>query len=161
MSKQIPLTKGFIAVVDDCDYERASQYHWLAMVRDNTVYASRHFCTNGKYKRVYLHRFVLGVTNPKIKIDHRDRNGLNCQRYNLRAATKSQNGANAKVFKNNTSGYKGVQWHPRSNKWMARICVNYKNIYLGLHVKPMDAAKAYNDAAKIFFGEFANGNAIG
>lgn len=104
----------------------------------------------------YLHDFVLNYkSSPKYPVDHEDRNQLNCRKSNLRICKQSQNGINSPLPKNNTSGYKGVCFSKAAKKWMARIKVNYKGIYLGVFDDPKDAAAAYNEAAKKYFGDFA------
>src|SRR5271157_1434079 len=102
-----------------------------------------------------MHRFVLDVYSP---VDHRDGNGLNNQRRNLRKATKSQNGQNRDKQANNTSGFKGVSWHSASNRWVAQITIDKKRTHLGLFVDKEKAACAYNKAAKLHYGSFAKLN---
>ena len=169
--KEITLTKGYVASVDDEDFERVSQFRWrahLSLHRDGTVrtvYVDRwRKLGKGKNNRIrqLLHRFLLGVTDPEIEVDHRDGNGLNNQRYNLRMAP-TQNQQNSKVRKDNTSGFKGV--HKTKGKshwricWLARIQVAGERVYLGSFFNPLDAAKAYDAAALKYFGEFALTNA--
>lgn len=90
------------------------------------------------------------------EIDHKNRDPLDNRRSNLREATRSENCANRGINSNNTSGFKGVDFHKSSGKWRARICVNRKSIDLGLFDKPHDAHEAYVHAANRYFGEFAN-----
>ncbi len=94
----IPLTQGYHALISDEDYERVSAHKWCADVvrrKDGSVldvYAQSRSFGDGKKRK--LHRFLLGVTNPHIEVDHCDGNGLNCQRNNIRACTKRQNSCN-------------------------------------------------------------------
>lgn len=88
-------------------------------------------------------------------VDHINRNGLDNYRCNLRPATRLQNRMNCGLSKRNKSGFKGVSWHKSCNKWVAKIEINDKSIYLGLFDDKIEAAKAYNAAAKKHFGEFA------
>lgn len=88
-------------------------------------------------------------------VDHLDRDPLNNQRDNLRLASRSQNGANRNIRKNSLSGYKGVSWHKTAKKWTAKLTLNGKLIHLGYFDDPIDAAKAYDQAAREYFGEFA------
>ena len=155
--KRIPLTQGYVALVDDKDYEHVAAYKWCALVRPKTVYAKRAE-GNRRGPNVHvthlLHRFILGITDSKVNVDHEDRNGLNCQRYNLRIATKSQNAGNTALSANNTSGYKGVVWDKDRKKWRAQI-KNSKAVNLGRFAMAEEAAKAYDAAAIKYFGEFA------
>ena len=159
--KYIPLTQGYVAVVSDKDYARCMQgYRWHVDVRKHrkTVYAIRQVYKHGKISYQKLHRFILSITDPVIKVDHRDGNGLHCNRRNLRVATTGDNQHNSRMPKHNTSGYKGVTWHKQRGKWHAQIALNRKHISLGLHSTAKAAAKAYDTAAKQLFGKFARTN---
>ena len=90
-----------------------------------------------------------------LQVDHRDRNGLNNQRHNLRPATTSRNSANKPGNRNNTSGFKGVFWDKSKRLWLASIRVNYKQLHLKRWPTQLEAARAYNAAAIKYFGEFA------
>lgn len=151
--KRIPLTQGFAAWVDDADYERVSQYNWWASQHGNRTYAVRHvWVRKGVYRKELLHRFIL-QPNPKVQIDHKDGNGLNCTRDNMRPATNTQNSQNKRKTSRNTSGYKGVSRF--RGRWRAKICVNYLDIHLGVWDTAFAAALAYDKAAKIYHGEYA------
>lgn len=93
-------------------------------------------------------------------IDHKDRNPENNIIENLRKATKSQNSKNCTSVKNSSSKYLGVSYHKQSGKWQAKGTLEGKPKYLGLYVLEKDAAVAYNEFAKIHYGEFANLNII-
>ena len=97
---------------------------------------------------------------PGLLPDHKDRNGLNNTRENLRYATEAQNLQNRGMPKNNTSGYKGVMWCENKNKWRVQIKANNKRISLGYYSCIIKAAKAYNKAAIKYHGEFAVLNEI-
>lgn len=151
--KRIPLTRGMFALVDDADFELVNQFKWCAHKCRNTFYAARNvILPDGRSITQHMHRFLLtGVS----RIDHEDGNGLNNQRDNLRPATASQNGANRlKAVGEHSSLFKGVYWHKDSGKWMARI----KTIFLGKFKNEIDAAFAYDRAAKRHFGEFVKLN---
>lgn len=92
---------------------------------------------------------------PALGIDHRNRVPNDNRWDNLRLATKSENGANEGLRKNNTSGFKGVTWSKVAGKWMAQIRTHGKKRYLGHYVDPADAAEAYRQAAAKHYGEFA------
>lgn len=143
------------AEVDDENYENLNKYTWRCKVGKDTSYAR----TVIKGKTFYMHQLILPYKGGFI-IDHKDRNGLNNQRENLRYATNSQNQANIKLSSSNTSGYKGVSWNKRMGKWRVQIRFNLQNIYLGYFNNKEEAAAAYNLAALKYFGEFANINII-
>jgi hypothetical protein len=100
--------------------------------------------------------------NPEkgMVIDHLDGNPLNNQKKNLRICTHSENMRNRNLYVNNTSGFKGVYWHKTTKKWMSYIRINKKSLYLGIYTCPIDAGRAYNDAALKYHGEFAHINKI-
>jgi hypothetical protein len=150
--KKIPLTRGYVAEVDDADYDKVmAAGPWTALITPNTVYAWRH--RGGKSQ--LMHRFLLGLTDRRIQFDHCDLDGLNNQRWNLRACTLSQNMANSPKRRGAyTSTYKGVYWHKAAGKWGAGIRVNGKTRYLGLFTDEAAAAAAYRAAARKHFGPF-------
>lgn len=152
--KEIPLTRGYVALVDDEDFERASQYKWHAQAGRNTTYASRDVTINGAKKSVYLHRFVLSVP-AGVAVDHIDRNGLNCQKYNLRSCSNSQNSYNQGVSPKNTSGYRGVSWNKRLGKWHAYVSAKGKRRHVGFYDTPEDAAGMRDVYAGALHGKFA------
>ena len=163
--KLIPLTQGKFAQVDDEDFEYLNQWKWLAKESDKGhFYACRNSPRKKDVKRVMIRMHNLLMPPPEgFKIDHKDRNGLNNQRGNLRFCTPSQNSANTRVRLNKKSSkYFGVFKH--ENAWVASICVNYKHIRLGRFPYTLEgeitAAKAYNDAAIKYKGEFANLNEV-
>ncbi|MHA1712598.1 MAG: AP2 domain-containing protein [Candidatus Ranarchaeia archaeon] len=161
--KKIPLRNGKFALVDNEDYPRLSKYKWylsdgyaIRTIRINGLYGD-----NGKVKQIFIKmsRSILGLINEDPRdVDHRDRIRLNNQKYNLRACTRAENMRNKGLNKRNTSGYKGVSRHKATNKWLASIKAGRKQIYLGLFSCRIDAAKAYDEAAKKYHGEFASLN---
>ncbi len=153
--KEIKLSKGKVAIVDDEDYHFLNQWKWTAHEDKYTFYAIRKDYTNGKHNAVQIsmHRLILGLTNRKQEAEHIDRNGLNNQRSNLRVATRSQNCSNRKLFKNSKSKLKGVSFH--NEKWRATICLNKKCYHIGYFKTKEDAALAYNKKAKELHGEFS------
>jgi hypothetical protein len=142
---------GKFAVVDDNDFEFLNMWKWKV---DRDGYAirttSRRF---GKRYTVAMHRAILQVEDG-LEIDHEDRNKLNNQRFNLRPATTSQNQMNVGLNAKNTSGYRGVR--ERENGYFeADIRINGKKKYIGRYKDPVLAAKAYDEFARKYHGEFA------
>ena len=157
--KEIPLSQGLVALVDDDMFEELNQYKWHAYKHRNTYYAIRNLeIYSGLRTTVKMHRQVMRALTGEI-IDHRNGKGLDNQRDNLRVASSSQNSANKRMLeKGRKSKYKGVSWHKQHGKWYAGICHNYKQIFLGLHDDEVEAAKAYDRKAIELFGEFAKLN---
>lgn len=164
MARKIPLSQGYVAIVDDIDYERVSQFKWTVMLaygdsKNRTPYAYRPDRSSGKQVNILLHRFILDA--PKgVKVDHKDLDGLNCTRENIRLATTSQNQHNRDKQANNTSGYKGVSVVKTTGRFRAHIRVNDTFKHLGTFPTAKEAAGCYNAAAIEHHGEFARLNAI-
>ncbi len=160
--REIKLTQGKVALVDDEDFEAVSQFKWYATVKDGRIYyACRKTTINGQRIIIHMHRLLMGLDKGCAKvIDHIDGNGLNNQKCNLRICTIQQNCQNRKSQKNNTSGYKGVSFDKQYLKWKARICAKDKRTVIGYYVNKEQAALAYNEAAKKHYGEFASLNQI-
>ncbi len=147
--KEIQLTKGYVALVDDEDFEMVSQFKWQAQVCENTTYAIRSIKKDdGSTSTQRMHRFIMGVTDPNVQVDHRCQNGLDNQKHNLRIATQSQNNKNRRVSKNNTSGYKGVHFDRKMGKFRATYRFSGKSISAGHFDCPMEAARHYNQCAR-------------
>lgn len=155
--KTIPLTHGFITVVDDSDYPSLAQFHWHLARGRRTNYAARGVRVNGKMKRIYLHRQLLGVSS-EVHLDHQDGDGLNNQRTNLRPATRAQQSANSPKVVGRTSQFKGVSRALRPVGWKAHIRAGGKVHHLGYFKDEQVAARAYDQAARLHFGEFARPN---
>jgi len=157
--KEILLTQNKVVLVDNEDYEWLNKWKWYACKTKNIFYAIRTAYKNNKSRTIRMHREILGLTfKDKLQVDHKNCDGLNNQKHNLRIATKSQNGMNRRVLIEKTSKYKGVSWHKIHQKWRVRININSKSQYLGFFTGEIDAAKAYDNKAKELFGEFANLN---
>jgi len=156
--KTIALTQGFVALVDDADYERVNAFKWSATKTPKNVYAVRKVRTSsGRTTSQLLHRFITGVTNPRIIVDHEDHDGLNCQRYNLRPCVHGENNGN-QLKTHGTSKYKGVSWDSSRGQWRAFITVHNTSNFLGRFHDEREAAFAYDAAARASFGEFAHTN---
>lgn len=158
--KQIPLSKGKFALVDDEDYEYLMQWIWFCKVdKRGREYAVRNCSDGGKRTTLPMHRVIMN-TPDGMETDHRYGDGLNNQRYNLRICTKNQNQHNQTPRSNTRSKYKGVDFHKPSNKWRARIMLNKRHIQIGMFESEVDAAQAYNFAATEHHGDFAHLNKI-
>lgn len=131
----IPLTQGHFATVDDEDEHLALVKWGLHRDRSGNLYAVRTLPRNaeGKKPGLKLHRVVLGVTDPLVIIDHKDGNGLNCRRSNLRVSSRTQNARNRikSPKSDQKSPYMGVTWHSRDKKFQAQIRYEGRTIYLG------------------------------
>jgi hypothetical protein len=149
---RIPLSRGEFATIDRDDYRLVAQYTWSLLrtgKRRDILYAVRMEAG----KMIYLHRFLLEA-GPDQHVDHRDRDGLNCCRLNLRVATRTQNNANRVMPKRGNRPYRGVA-ATRSGKWSATIGLNRKQINIGRFATAEEAARAYDAKALELFGEFA------
>lgn len=156
--KYIPLNKGRVAIVDDDDYERLSCFKWIAWnkPRSSKWYAIASQTAGLKTSAERgMTRMILGVKKGHY-IDHRNGNGLDNRKENLRFATPQQNAWNNRKRKNAASRYKGVS--RKKEKWSAKICIDGKQIYIGTFALEEDAARAYDEKAKGLFGEFARLN---
>jgi hypothetical protein len=150
----VPLTRGFEAVIDAADAPLVGAFNWHLRVTGRLVYASRNDRSGGRNAKVQLHRFLLPPPDGMI-IDHIDGDGLNNRRANLRLATNTTNAQNTRRRIDNTSGFKGVSWHPGERKWLAKIKVFGRAKHLGYFNDPEVAHYAYIAAASTFFGDFA------
>jgi len=155
--KTIPLSQGKEAVVDDEDYERLAQFKWCALKQGNTFYARRNVHTPAGWTLASMHRMILKPPN-NMQCDHIDGNGLNNQRANLRACTRAENTCNQRPQVGCASRFKGVAWHKAAQKWQAQIQNVGKQMHLGYFTDEVDAARAYDAAARELFGEFARPN---
>ena len=158
--KEIQLTQGKVALVDDEDYEWLNQWKWTYNQAGKTMRAVRHTHNGHHYKGcVFMHRLILDAP-AELDVDHIDGNGLNNQRANIRICTRSQNFMNRMKQPGGTSMYKGVRWLKKSGKWEARIKTADEHMSLGRYEDEKDAARAYNEAALKHFGEYARINEI-
>ncbi len=163
MSREIPLTKGFITIVDDEDYDRLMTHSWCASTNPTTgiTYAVRGVRTklpDGRIttKAVYMHNEIMGKKEG-LHVDHISRDSLDNRKLNFRWATRSQNCMNTSRAVGKT-GFMGV--YGREGGYQAMIDINGRGTNLGFFKDKVKAAKAYNEAAARLRGEFARLNVI-
>ena len=155
---EIKLNEGIVAIISIEDMEIVAKYNWNAQVRRHTCYA---YTAIGRGV-VGMHRYIMGARRGQI-VDHVNGNGLDNRRSNLRFATASQNRMNASKSRaqSTTSTYKGVYYEKggkRTKRWRARIDISGTKTDLGRFLTEAEAARAYDNAAKEHFGEFAKLN---
>lgn len=157
----IPLSRGLNAMVDEADFPLVSRYKWHASpTHSGLLYANACLGISqakelGR-RHIKMHRLLLGF--PGCHIDHKNGNGLDNRRSNLRFADDRLNQQNKRKRRPMTSRYKGVSWHAGSGKWQAFLMVGGKNVYLGTTADEAEAATLYDTAARREFGEFAQLN---
>lgn len=159
--KEIKLTQGKVALVDDEDYDYLNQWKWCAEKGRYTYYAMRGVRHGRKVEGIRMHRFILN-TSKLMEVDHIDHNGLNNQKHNIRNCNTSQNNKNVTSW--GKSKYLGVCFSHSKRKdkiytsIQSRIRVNNEVCHLGSCKTEEQAAKRYDTAAIYFHGEFANLN---
>lgn len=136
--KEIPLTRGMTAIVDAADYAIVSEMKWHARKGHNGVFYAGHSAKDGS--TILMHRFLMNAEKGE-EVDHRDWDGLNNRRKNLRIVTGSQNCYHRKDAK-------GYYWHKREKRWRAQIGVNKRKIWLGGFPTEALARAAYLNAKK-------------
>lgn len=165
--KEIELTQGKVALVDDEDYDWLMGWKWCAHKICNTYYADGHMILiSGKRTTLKMHRLILQNFDMTFDCDHIDGNGLNNQKSNLRLCTHQENMSNRRkeIKRKTSSRYKGISWIMREKKWRAQVGYNIggkrKKHFAGYYLNEQAAALAYNEAAKKMFGEYASLNVI-
>lgn len=146
----VPLTRGLFALIDEADARLVDRLRWHAYWNGTRFYAARN--AQGR-KTLLMHRVLLAAASGLL-VDHANGDGLDNRRANIRLATKAQNAHNAKTQSNNTSGFRGVSWHRRAGRWMARA----DTTYLGLFDSPEAAARAHDTFIIAARGVFARPN---
>lgn len=149
--KEITLTRGYVALVDDDKLEYLAGWSWCAKPDGKRVYAMS--ATDGRDHKVLMHRLLLPCA-PGLEVDHIDMNGLNNQMSNLRVATRAQNKIHS--HQANKTGWKGVYKH--GSGWISQINFSGKRIHIGTFYTPEEAARAYDAKAMELFREFARLN---
>jgi hypothetical protein len=142
-------------LIDEADAPRVCRYRWSVTRHRHTWYA--HATINGR--TTYLHRYVLDVGHGDTRlVDHRNGNGLDCRRTNLRVANDQQNSSNIRRAKRSSSGYIGVYPIARSTKWMVTVRDGSQRVYLGAYDDPVQAARVYDAYVRQKVGAFAKTN---
>lgn len=144
----IPLTKGYVATIDATDAHLVDDFNWRSLVVSHLVYA-----VTGNANATLLHRLITSAPDG-VYVDHKNRDGLDNRRDNLRLATPAQNQHNQRTNTANHSGFKGVHFHKNGGKWRAQILVNGTRVSLGLYDTPEAAHSAYCAASSTMHGEF-------
>lgn len=156
MAKEIELTNGMKAIVDDEDYDYLLDYNWRCIKNGKTHYAIFGRRINGKYSNVWMHRMIMDAKDRKDEVNHINHNGLDNRRENLRITTHDKVIAQSRVSNNKPTKHKGISYHKPTNKWRARININGKTTYLGYYSNEIEAAQAYEKKATEIFGEYAH-----
>ena len=156
MTKEIPLTRGMVALVDDEDYERVNKLSWYLGPSIKGRHYARSTVRGTKSEILYMHRFVTFAKNGQV-VDHANGDTLDNRKINLRICNQSQNMGNSKRHKRNKSGFKGVYLEKRTGKYVSSIKCN-KKFWIGSFDTAEKAARAYDAKARELFGEFARCN---
>ncbi len=153
--QRITLTQGLHALVDDEDYAGLAAYKWYVITgRSGIRYAARHSPRNLGPITISMHRQILKA-EPGQQVDHKNHDGLDNRKTNIRICTHAQNMHNRRPKKGGSSVYKGVSWNKARGTWGTMLRVDGINRHLGCFKSEIDAAEAYDNAARKHFGEFA------
>ena len=156
--RKISLGEGRFTIVDPQDFYSLNNFQWCAEGKDEKIYAVRNIISRDMTRTSRLHREIMNAP-PCLWVDHRNGDGLDNRRENLRLATCAQNARNRRKTKSKTSSrFVGVSFDKRGGRWKAYIKFQAKRIWLGRYDDEIDAARAYDLAAKKYHGEFARLN---
>ena len=148
--KTLSLSAGYVAIIDDEDFDRASQLNWYLdrTKSPNRIYVRNIKQINNKVYKIRLHQFILGRQPRGIDIDHANGNGLDNRKCNLRLVTRSQNNLNRHKKRSDAVASKiiGVSYHKKINRWISEIRINKERRYLGCFKTELEAAATYSDA---------------
>lgn len=161
MTKEIELTRGFVALVDDDWFPVLSEFSWCVAPGNpnkNKMYVVHGVLVQTEptkiVRHIHMHRLITNAQEG-FMVDHRDGNPLNNQRCNLRVCTGSNNNMNRNIGSRNKSGFKGVYWDSRKGVFISRLQMGGKNVHYQAFLDPIMAARAYDVAALKFAGQFA------
>jgi hypothetical protein len=154
--RRITLSQGKYAIVDPEDFERLNKHKWYAHKIGNTFYAVRTAGPRRNRRNIWMHREIIRLPRHLV-VDHINHDGMDNRKANLRPATRAQNNYNRLIIKRkgSSSKYKGIAWKKENKKWQAQIHFNGECIFLGYFKDEIKAAKAYDEAAKKYYGQFA------
>jgi len=156
--RRIYLGQGEYTIVDPADYYKYCCFNWSMRGEKKVYYAAAGIKDeDGEIKITSMHRLIANAPKGML-VDHHNSKPLDNRSENLRLATHSQNNCNRSKRRNVTSSYLGVHFHKRRNRWVAQITHNRKRIYIGYFDNEIDAAKAYDEAAKKYHKDFARLN---
>lgn len=158
--KTVSVSNGRVALVDDEDYKWISRFKWHAVLMGRGFYVmrNRRISDGPGPGTILLHRAILEAP-ASFEVDHRNGDGLDNQRKNLRLATSQQNQrAFQRKAAGKTSRFRGVCWHKAAEKWSAQLKISRRKIHLGLFSDEEAAARAYDSAVRVAYGEFSHPN---
>lgn len=137
---EIPLTQGFVALVDDEDFEKVCSKRWhVSKLHGDICYAQHNYRVGKRFGSTKMHHLVIGKPPKGYVVDHINGNGLDNRRENLRIATRRANALNIHTGKQN----EGIYWEKHVNKWLVRIQINKKRKYLGIFSDKDEALQTY------------------
>ena len=153
--REIKLTQGMYALVSDMDFARLNKFKWrlLWLPKTGKWYAIR----SGPNGNIYMHDEI-AKPPAGLEVHHRNTFGLDNQRRNLKKVTRSQHLQHRRLLSDNSSGYRGVSFFKNTRSWRAQIQKDHELVYLGSFKSPIDAALAYDRAARRLYGAFAQTN---
>jgi len=151
---KIKTTQKKYFTIDERDFKKISQFRWYAVFDGYNWYVATTIRVGNKRRLLKIHTLIMN-TPRGMEVDHKDNNGLNNSRSNLRVCTHQKNCLNRRNRKDNSSGFKGVSWSIRNKKWVARIQVNGKRFNLGYFNSKEKANEIYIKNSKKYHKEYS------